>query len=311
MAYDNIISRTDVGGLLPESTITSLLSGVTQQSAAMQLFRRVPVGAGVTNLPVLSALPVAYWVSGDTGVKQTTEANWTKKTIAIEELAAIIPVPQNVVDDLNFDIWTELEPLMASAIAVALDQAIFFGTNAPAAFPSNVNTAAAAAGNAVTAGSTAATGGYPNDISLVMNTVEADGFTVSDLVAHASVRGALRGARDSTGQLLSEVSPASAWGVDIFYGISGGWPAAATGAPRLFAIDGSQFVLGVRKDITFDIATEGVITDAAGLVVYNLFQQDMAAMRVTFRAGWQVANTITADQAVEASRYPAGVLRLA
>jgi len=310
--YNNVISRTDVGGLLPESTIATMIGGIAQQSAAMQLFTRVPIGAGVTNLPVLSALPVAYWVSGDTGVKQTTEANWTKKTIAIEELAAIIPVPQNVVDDLTFDIWNELEPLLASAIALALDQAIFFGTNKPAAFPTDINTSAIAAANNEVWDATAATGGLAGDVSLLMGKVESDGYMVSDFVAHASILGGLRNARDSTGQQLAEVSQGTLYGIPFTYAMRGGWPAATSPStvPRLFALDGSQFVLGVRKDITYDIATEGVITDAGGLVVYNLFQQDMAAMRVTFRAGWQVANTITPEQPTEASRYPAGVLQL-
>jgi hypothetical protein len=35
----------------------------------------------------------------------------------------------------------------------------------------------------------------------------------------------------------------------------------------------------------------------------------MVAMRLTMRVGWQVANTINYDQAVEANRYPAAVLR--
>jgi hypothetical protein len=51
-----------------------------------------------------------------------------------------------------------------------------------------------------------------------------------------------------------------------------------------------------------------VIQDNTGAIVYNLAQQDMSALRLTLRVGWQVANTINYDQPVEASRYPAGVL---
>jgi hypothetical protein len=70
-------------------------------------------------------------------------------------------------------------------------------------------------------------------------------------------------------------------------------------------------VVGVRQDITFKLFTEGVIQDDTGAIVYNLMQQDMSAMRVTFRVGWQVANVINYDQATEANRYPAASLDIA
>jgi hypothetical protein len=68
--------------------------------------------------------------------------------------------------------------------------------------------------------------------------------------------------------------------------------------------DWSQFVVGVRQDITMKILTEAVIQDNTGAIVYNLAQQDMTAIRLTFRVGWQVSNTINNDQPTEASRYP-------
>jgi len=68
-------------------------------------------------------------------------------------------------------------------------------------------------------------------------------------------------------------------------------------------------MLGVRQDITFTMTSEGVIQDNTGAILFNTFQQDMVAMRVVFRAGWQVSNVINFDQSTEASRYPVGVLR--
>jgi hypothetical protein len=70
-----------------------------------------------------------------------------------------------------------------------------------------------------------------------------------------------------------------------------------------------QFVLALRKDVTYEVFREGVVQDNTGAIVYNLMQQDMIALRVTFRAGWQVANTINYAQQTEAQRYPAAVLQ--
>ena len=55
--------------------------------------------------------------------------------------------------------------------------------------------------------------------------------------------------------------------------------------------------------------TEGVITDNTGAIIYNLMQQDMSAIRIVFRAGWQVSNPLNYQEATEANRYPAAVLR--
>lgn len=307
MAYDNIISRTDASALIGEEVVTEMLGKATQASAALSLFRRVPVGKAQVRFPVLSALPVAYWVTGDTGLKQTTEVNWANKYLNIEELAVMLPIPENVLDDADWDIWAQSEPLLAEAIGRALDAAIFFGTNAPASFPTNVNAAATAAGNANAEGNTAAQGGFMGDIDDTIGLVEADGYDVNGFVAARSARGKFRSARNADGVQLDRDRVSASFdmldGAPVIYPMRGLFP----GTVRLFAGDWSEFVLGVRKDITIKILDQAVIQDEAGNIVYNLAQQDMLAARVTFRAGWQVANTINNDQSVEANRYPAAV----
>ena len=89
MAYNNLTSRTDVEALIPEEVSRTMLGKETHGSAVLDLFRRVPVSRNQVRFPVLSALPTAYWVSGDTGLKQTTEVAWANKFLNIEELAVI------------------------------------------------------------------------------------------------------------------------------------------------------------------------------------------------------------------------------
>src|SRR5262245_34247330 len=154
-----------------------MLTSLADQSAALALGTRIPMPNGVTTFPVLSALPVAYWVTGDTGMKQTTTAAWAAKTIAIDELAVIVPVPEVVLDDTDFDLSAALRPLMEAAIARAIDAAVFLGTNKPATQPTDLSTAAAAAGNTVTRGTaTAADGGVAKDISDLIVKLEDDGY---------------------------------------------------------------------------------------------------------------------------------------
>src|SRR6188508_2937775 len=202
MAYNNITSRTDAASLIPEEVSRDLVTRATEESAVLQLFRRVSVGRAQVRMPVISALPVAYWVNGDTGLKQTTEVNWANKYLNIEEIAVILPVPDNVIADAEMNIWDEAMPYMTEAVGRTLDSAVFFGTNAPASFPTNVYAALDAAGNDVTAGTAAASGGYMADVDLALAALEADGYEADGAVAATSLKGKLRAARDSTGQRL-------------------------------------------------------------------------------------------------------------
>jgi HK97 family phage major capsid protein len=143
VAYDNIIQRSDVAALIPEDVSNTMLGRVRREtSAALSQFRNIPVAQSQTRFPILSALPVAYWVTGDTGLKQTTEMAWSNKYLNVEELAVIVPIPENVLDDTSFDVWGEIRPEIEVAMGRAFDAAVFFGTNAPATFPTNVSAAA-------------------------------------------------------------------------------------------------------------------------------------------------------------------------
>lgn len=307
MPYDSLTNRTDAQGLMPEEHSNVWVRKVIEQSAALTRFRRIPVQRAQTRFPVLSALPTAYFVNGDTGLKQTTEVAWTNKFMNIEEIAVIVPVPDAVLDDAEINLWDEIEPLAVEAIGRAVDNAIFFGVNAPSSWPTNIAAAAIAAGNSVEYDEDAL-GGVYTGLDLVTATVEEDGFDVTGWVAATRLRAALRAARATDGQRLDlgrTNGPITEFdGNPISYPMRGLWP-----TNRLaFGGDWAQFVLGVRQDITVKLLTEAVIQDNTGAIVYNLAQQDMSALRIVMRLGWQVANLINNDQPVEASRYPVGAL---
>jgi HK97 family phage major capsid protein len=307
IAYNNLTSRTDAAALIPEEVSKDMLARATSDSAVLQMFRRVPVSRGQLRFPVLSALPVAYFVNGDTGIKQTTEVNWTNKYLNVEEIATIMPVPDNVVADMDANVWDQSMPYLVEAVARTLDAAVFFGVNAPATWPTNISAAAAAAGNSVTGNAAATAGGGLGDIDAAYALLDADGFDASGFAAATAWRARLRAARDSLGQKIDPTRITgdlkTVDGLPITYPMRGLWPSGSGGVYSL-AGDWSQFVIGVRQDITMKILDQAVITDASGAIIYNLPQQDMTAIRLTFRIGWQVSNIINFDQSVEANRYP-------
>lgn len=318
MPYDSLITRTDAGALIPEEVSRAFLESLQYQSAVRSLFTNVPVGRAQVRFPVLSALPLAYFVTGDTGLKQTTEMAWTNKFLNIEEIAVIVPIPESVIDDAGFPIWSEVQPLIVQAAGRLLDAAVFFGTNAPASWPTNIVANAVSAGNVVARGTAAqAAGGFAADWDSLVGTLETDGYVPTGGIANLTVRGFARAARTTQGDRYSDPftfgrDGENPWiekdGLRVTHPMEGLWPAGASVAETIL-INRRQFVLGVRQDVTWKLLTEAVIQDNTGAIVYNLAQQDMVAMRMTMRVGWQVANTINYQQPTEANRYPAAVMR--
>jgi HK97 family phage major capsid protein len=309
MPYNSLISRSDVQALIPEDVAAGVIESAVEESAVLSLFPRIQMSSNQTRMPVLSALPTAYFVNGDTGLKQTTEMAWANKYLNVEELAAIVPIPEAVLDDATFDVWGEVQPRLAEAVGRALDAAVIFSTNIPASWPTGVVAGAVAAGNTYARGTNlAAAGGIAEDFNQLMALVEGDGFDVNGFVTRRNYRARLRGARDTTGQKLMDLNTNEIEGAPVRYAMSGMWPNGSSVA-EVIAGDFSQGILGVRQDLSYKILDQAVITDNTGAIIYNLPQQDMIALRVTFRVAWQVANPLNFENQVDATRYPFAVLR--
>lgn len=311
MPYNNVTSREDVQAMIRENVSDIMLGSDSTDSAALTMFQRLVVPGKETRFPIISALPQAYWVDGDMGLKQTTEMAWANKYMQIEKLAAIVPVPDTVLQDANFDIWGTIQPKVREAIARAIDSAIFFGVNAPASFPDDIVSAATAAGNVVNRGTaTVAEGGIAEDINQLMGKLLEDGYAATGFVGNPAYQTRLRSARGADGQLLTDVNGGinNIWGLQTQYPMPGLWPTGLDAA-ELFALQRENFIIGTRGDFEITASNSAVLQDGAGAIQFNAFQQDMTFYRIVFRVGWQVSNPINYTQQTEASRYPAAVMK--
>jgi HK97 family phage major capsid protein len=309
--YNSNIDRSNVGALIPEDVSREIIQGVPEYSAIMSLATKAPnMSRAQRRLPVLSTLPTAYFVDGDTGLKQTTEQAWDNKYLNAEELAVIVPIPEAVLDDQDYDIWGEIKPRIMEAMGIAFDAAVMFGTNAPASWPTNLLTAATAAGNVVALG----TGVDLYDDLLgengVISTLESDGYMATGHVAAMAMRGKYRGLRDADGQPLFKTAMQDNTryeldGSPIYFPRNG---AMNPSSALQFSGDFKQLIYAMRQDITYKILDQAVIQDGAGAIVYNLAQQDMVALRAVMRLAWQVPNPINRLNTNNTTRYPVAVL---
>jgi HK97 family phage major capsid protein len=311
MSYTNIIDRSGAEALIPEDVSREIIQNVPQNSAIMRLGRQLPnMSRKQRRLPVLSGLITASFVNGDTGRKTTSNVSWDDVFIEAEELAVIVPIPEAVLSDADYDIWGEVQPRMMEAFGLAFDQAVGYGVNAPSSWPDDLLTGATAAGHAITLG----TGNDIYDDILgeagVIAKVEEDGFLVNGHMGALSLRSKLRGLRDANGNpIFNRVAQArTAYELDgapIDFPLNGSIiPADAL----LFSGDFMQLVFSLRQDVTYKLLDQAVIQDGSGAIVYNLAQQDMVALRAVIRLGWALPNPINAVNTNASTRYPFSVL---
>ena len=296
--YNAMINRTGAVDLIPVEVSREIIQEVPRQSAFLRLANRMPnMTSKQTKMPVMATAPTAYFVNGDTGLKQTTNMTWDNVYITAEELAVIVPIPEAVLADSDYDIWGEVRPRIVEALGKAIDAAAFFGVNKPDSWPTAIVPAAIAAGNY---GTITTAGLYQNinGESGVIAKLEEQGMNASSFVGALALRSKLRGAVDANGQPIfrsaysngaagSMVYELNGQGID--FPDNGAWDATQA---LLLAGDFRYARYAIRQDITYKLFTEGVVSDGSGNVVLNLMQNDCAALRVVMRLGWALPKPV-------------------
>ena len=294
------ITRNDVDALIETQVASEIFEGVTTQSKALSMFKRLPnMTSDKTKLRVLDSLPVAYFVdeTNNNGRKNITKMAWDKKYINAAELAVIVPIKENVLNDASIDIWAEVRPRVVEAFARKIDNAIFNGVDKPADWREGLIPSIVTAGKEVEE-----TGKLYADINDVMTEVEESGYNVTGLVGGVGLKGKFRMMTDTTGQPLNTTEIGS---LKREYLDNGAWDKETA---TLIAGDFSQAVYAIRQDITYKVLTEAIIQDPSdGSILYNLAQDDMVALRVVMRLGWEIPNPVNALDETEA-RFPFAAL---
>ncbi|MDR1169069.1 MAG: phage major capsid protein [Heliobacteriaceae bacterium] len=330
----NIITRDDANALIPVETSREIIKEAPLASKVLPLMRRLPnMTAKQRNIPIATSLANAYFLNGtEPEQKKTTKSTWGNSQLTAEELAVIVPIPEAVLDDADYDIWGEVKPQIVEALGLAIDNAILFGVNKPASWASAIVPTAITKGNEVALGTvqvpvsdftstgvtdedtpvtTTTTGSKTkNNIILdivgeggVMSLVEKDGYRVNGFIADSTLEAKFRSYKESY------IAPEANGDLGVLAGRSISFDNSGyfdLDTALLVGGDFSKAVYAIRQDITYKVLTEAVIFNTDGTVAYNLAQQDMVALRVVMRLGVQVA--VPATRRKGTAGYPFAVL---
>ena len=296
------IVRNDVDALIETQVASEIFEGTIRESKALQLFRRLPnATSDKTKIRVLDSLPIAYFVdeTSNNGRKKITKLAWDKVFINIAELAVIVPIKENLLNDTSIDLWAEIKPRVVEAFARKIDDAIFFGTDKPTEWRKGLVPSVIEAGAEVDE----TNNGLYSDINDVMTKVEESGYEVNGLLGGVGLKGKFRMMTDTTGQPLNTTEIGS---LKRYYMDNGVWDKTKS---TLIAGDFKQAVYQIRQDVTYKVLTEAIIQDPSdGSIIYNLAQDDMVALRVTMRLGWAIPNPVNAENETS-SRFPFASLK--
>lgn len=292
-----IINRENAEALIREQVVSTIFKDSPKESVFMSLAHRLPnMTSNQTRIPVLDMLPMAYWVDGDTGFKATGKQSWDNVYLNAAELAVIVPIPEAVIADSEFDIIGEVTPRIMEAVGKCVDEAVIFGKNRPASWQNDIITSARLAGNNVSISDTTDCYDAIMGENGVLSKIESYGYMSTGAIASMGMRAKLRGLKDDAGMpiFISNMQGETQYSLDgaaTYFPRNGSFDSSAA---QLIVGDWSQAVYSIRQDISVKILDQGVIQNPVTKEIeYNLAQQDMIALRVVFRMGWALPNCAT------------------
>lgn len=294
------ISRAEVATLIQEAYADVLLDGAREASTALAAFPTVSMGTKLTHLPVLATLPEAGWVSESAtesgGVKPTSQATWQDRTLVAEEIAVILPVHENVIDDATTAVLSELASLGGQAIGKKLDQAVFFGVDKPASWVSDdlLSAAVAASQDVTVVDGDANTSDIVGAVNQAAKLIAVAGYAPDTMVASLAMRYEVANLRDANGQPIFRDE--SFAGFSTYFNRNGAWDADEAVA---IVADSSRVRIGVRQDIQVKLLDQATVSGI------NLAERDMVAIRLKARFAYVLGNGATP---AGASKTPVGVV---
>lgn len=307
------LNRTTSGAadLLPKEISSEIWADVQEQSAVMQLARKINMpGSGVT-IPIITGDAEADWV-GETDEKPVSRASLSSKHITPYKLAVIEPFSNEFKRDLPA-VYAELARRLPNALAKKFDATVF-GTSAPG---SNFDTLGGATAVGISPHATDAKKSTYAGLVDAYNKVSDAGGALDGWALSSQAKGLLLNQVDATGRplLFSSIQDGTAINQILGEGVHYTQGVYKTGSPSTigFAGDWQSAVYGTVEGIKVSVSNEASITDGVTTLdvgsetvdipnVLNLWQRNMFAILVEVEIGFRVRDAARFVKLTNAAR---------
>lgn len=308
----DFIGKSTSGVLDIETQGKEIIDGVAGESVALKAFTRLPdMASSQHSVPVATQLAQAKFVSAEGGKKSSSVAKWEKKTLIAEEVAVIIPVSEQILEDTNYDIFGQLNKQVVEAFGQAIDNAVFYGEGSPTSWGAGIVPTAKTAGKKVDLSANLYQDIMGED-GLIAK-VEESGYFVDGFYSAIGTRAKLRGLVGTdkmpifVQNMKDTTAPYTLDGSPLYFNRNGALLGNGTNKDLLVAGDFKQAVYSIRQDVRWELHKTGVLTDDDGAIVLNALEQDLVFIRFVMRLGWTLPNPVNRVDESE-DRYPFAVL---
>lgn len=287
---DNATQKfTGQGYLIPQEFAATIFTLLDVYGVARKFCYTYPMGTETAQLPkLLTGLTMTWigsvahaaagWKSGKR--KPVTEPEIGKVDLKIKDIAGVVPLETKLIKDTNSNLEALLPMLIAHALAVAEDSALFNGVAYPAGEIVGGLLAAATA--------LVGTGTGFGDCTI------ADLLDMQGQISSAALMGARYFAHPSVKSHFRKKGLEAGWAGRITmedalgypFEVSNGLPAmSASAVDTPFVLFGNlqNVYLGDRQQLAVDTATEANIYDKDGNLLHALFQDNMIGLRALAR----------------------------
>lgn len=277
---DSNYLKDNLVGFVPVEQAKDIIALTTRGSSILRLSNVQSMESDTKQFRVMVDGPGAYWV-GESDRIRTDKAQWIFPEIKAKKIAVIIPVTKEKINDTDINVFEEIKPHIAEAIAKALDAACLFGTGSP--FEKSIYSIAE--DKSISLGTNG--GALDLDISDVMALVEVGGEDVNGFTASYKLKNSLRKLRNANGDNLyvPGVDQNQLYNNPIEFVRNGAWDES-----KAIAIAGNwnYSIVGVRDEIEYQILKEATlqnVTMSDGKPL-SLAENDMIAIKATARFGF-------------------------
>lgn len=297
---DNVTMYEHKDGTIPKKYNKLILKEVMNGSQVMKLAKYEEMDEKEKEFEYFAKGPGGYWV-GEGEKIQTSKPQWLKAKMVAKKIGVIVPCSREHLHYKMSNFFEKMKPKIAEAFYLLFDEAAIMNMNNP--FPQSVEESALAAGNLISGGIT-----Y-NNILAMEDALNDEDYDVNAFISTRKNRSTLRNVHKiENGVVVESLYDRKSNTID-------GMPVAdLKGMERgnLYAGDFDYMYYGIPFGMSYKIdesAQLSTLKNADGTPV-NLFEQDLAALRVTM----DVAFMIVKDEAfvkLEAGETSVGTLTVA
>lgn len=285
MAVESAQNTSQFAGFIKPERAEAYFNEAMKTSAVQQLVRRVPLGAGGIEIPIVTSKPKAGWVA-EGGKKPTSEGSLALKTMKPHKIAVIVPVSAELVRANPGSFMDMIRPQIAEAFALAFDEAVLHGTDSPFGVDQHL----AATTKSVQLGTaTADKGGIYADLNAGLSLLSAQKKRLTGFAFDATTEHLFNGAVDTTGRPIFMDSPNTEASATVRAGRALGRPSfigenIAKDTVVGFGGDFSKAVWGTVGGISYDVSKDAAVTIGGQLV--STFEHNLIAIRAEAEFGW-------------------------